>query len=40
MQLCGNFGNYRQNVTNFDESVTKIGMHSPGITASNPGIES
>jgi hypothetical protein len=33
-----NFGNYPQNVSNFDENLPKIGILSRGITNSNPGI--
>jgi hypothetical protein len=33
-----NFDKYRQNLKNFEENAPKIGILSPGITTSDPGI--
>ncbi len=35
-----NFENYRQNLSNFDENLPKIGILSPGITTLNSGNDS
>ncbi len=34
-----NFDKYRQNLINFHENVSKIGILSPETTTLNPGIE-
>jgi hypothetical protein len=37
---CINFSKYPQNLSNFGESLSKIGFLSPGIQNSSSGIES